>query len=127
MGNWSSLTLEAFPALDHVTTFRSIFSRGGDSRTNITFVSDPAHARLLIEASRTGERRAWVLRLHLLPFQRVVEAVQHAQVLSFHHIFPNSSKYFFPFRVKGSQPAAYAGPVAEIELGSSAEDLEVSI
>eukprot|EP00935_MAST-01C_sp_MAST-1C-sp1_P000812 g812.t1 len=87
-GDWSTLTLDAYPAADGelVSTHRSLFPRSKDSssgggssdgRTQLHFASNATFARLEIdEGEKEGDsERQWVLRLHLRPQQRVSKAV----------------------------------------------------
>ena len=83
-----------------------------------------------ISAAADAVARAWVLRFHLRPGQRVrsasVDGVS-AAAASIMHIAPgNVEAAFFPFKGAGSAPAPRAGHVAEIRLPSGSHPRAVS-
>jgi hypothetical protein len=134
--DWSSLTLELFPAARAHTTTRHLFERGTAARTDINFhTSDLGRIRVEIGAAGSrsgGEGRAWVIRVHLLPGQRVVAAsvdgVDHITFGGVQHIeaADHDDASFFPLGGAGSPVAAKAGRVAEVRVpkGSHARIVE---
>ena len=123
--DWSELTLEAFPAADVAqTTHRTVAERGADvhaAKTHVVMHTDGAgHVRVDINQAVA---RAWVVRLHLRPGQRVGAARLDAQALgeaAVTHIAPTARADFMPFGGKGAAPAPGAGFVAELRIPASA-------
>jgi hypothetical protein len=134
--DWSELVLEAFPdssAIASVT--RTLRARGdGEDVTAATHVTMTTDGRggvaVTVSAAEDVEARAWVLRLHLRPQQRVVGAsVDGTEITdSVQHLKPvGVVDAFFPFGGKGASPAPLAGAVAEIHLGVSAKPRRVRV
>ena len=133
-GDWSSLTLEAFPAQVRMETRRSVYAQhthsepGGPGRTDLVMRTDGlGNAHFEISEATDGCKRAWVVRLHLLPNQRVAGAVMDGVALvdeAILHLAPLSHAdtvhHYFPFGGSGTPPAAMAGHVAELKLPSAA-------
>eukprot|EP00927_Polykrikos_kofoidii_P015618 TRINITY_DN16958_c0_g1_i1.p1 TRINITY_DN16958_c0_g1~~TRINITY_DN16958_c0_g1_i1.p1 ORF type:complete len:980 (+),score=114.21 TRINITY_DN16958_c0_g1_i1:90-2942(+) len=136
--DWSSLTLELFPAAQAHSTKRQLFERGTSARSNLAFHTDGL-GRISVEigAMEGGvAERAWTVRVHLLSGQRVVSAIVDG--VSVHlegglrHIEASSSSRlssapFFPLGGAGTLTAPMAGPVAEIHVrkGSQARTIEL--
>merc|ERR1712151_120037 len=73
--DWSSLVLEAFLPEGAHTTTRTVFERNSSARTDIVFRSDGfGQTNFDITAPEDGQRRGWVVRLHLRPRQRAASA-----------------------------------------------------
>jgi len=125
-GDWSSLTLEAFPSAGNKITHKSVFSRGHAKRTDLHFATDGrGGATLDVDAAEDGGARAWVLRLHLLPGQKVTAAfVDGAVLANVKHIAPRSTPHAAPhsgpFGGEGAADPSEAGHVAEVKLPSKA-------
>ena len=131
-GDWSSLTLEAFPAQQRMETSRSVYAQHTqsqvDGRTDLVMRTDGfGKAHFEITEASDGCVRAWVVRLHLLPNQRVTEAVLDGVALvdeMILHLAPlsqvDTAYHYFPFGGAGSRPPAEAGHVAELRLPSAA-------
>lgn len=130
-GDWSTLTLEAYPAKTAKQTQRNVFSQDTHIRgeptahTEILMNTDGmGNAEFKISASSDGAERAWVVRLHLRPNQRVISATVDGQTLAADelvHLAPNTDlATHFPFGGAGSHPAKFAGPVAELRIQSGA-------
>ena len=144
-GDWSSLTLEAFPAQTEMLTERSVYAqdthvRGEETaRTDLSMRTDgTGKAHFEITESSDGAERAWVVRLHLRPNQRVTTAVMDGAELAVDettvtHLAPLSASetalHHFPFGGAGAHPPVNAGHVAELRLPSAAHarSLEVTI
>jgi hypothetical protein len=145
--DWSRLTLEAFPDFaprstnaGPATIQRSLFERGTAERTEISMItrmrgsmrrsSATVHVSIEPPPSTTGgagaraaRSRSWLVRVHLLPGQRVVAASRNgawvdaaAAVRIIEPVDANStsSSIFFPLGGIGAAPPAAAGSVAEI-------------
>jgi len=109
--DWSSLTLEIFPATGLQSSHRELYERGSAKKTSLAFHTDgKGSAQLEIGE---GQERAWTLRAHLLPGQRVASAVVDGVLMaSVQHIGPAMAH--FPLSGAGTPAAAGAGKVAEI-------------
>ena len=72
-GDWSELTLEAFPAQTEMETRRSVYAQDThvrhqeDARTDMVMRTDGL-GKVYFEISEAtdGSERAWVVRLHIL-------------------------------------------------------------
>eukprot|EP01050_Picozoa_sp_SAG11_P010128 SAG11_NODE_998_length_6237_cov_22.378299_4_plen_957_part_00 len=130
-GDWSSLTLEAFPAQTAMETRRSVYHQNRlvlqhhqIERTDLVMRTDGlGKACFEISEATDNSERAWVIRLHLQPKQRVVEAVIDGINLiatAIVHLAPLSEAEttygYFPFGGVGSQPPVKAGHIAEFTL-----------
>ena len=141
--DWSELTLEAWPTAEARVVRRTVYERGGGGggRTELAMATTAAEAdenrttTLRLDVSASGTARAWVLRAHLAPGQRVVAAavdgaaVDGARVA---HIAPLAAggaddAGFFPLRGAGHAPPARAGPVAELRVPRAAGAREVEL
>ena len=138
--DWSTLTLEAFPprAGTAATTQRLVVPRNGTfaDRTELSFSTDVAGLVTLDVAAVTtttfnDDERAWAVRLHLFPGQRVTSVAVDGVPLSegetateteFYHIAPVAagSSAYFPLGGRGTAPAENAGHVAEFLLPAAA-------
>jgi hypothetical protein len=134
--DWSELVLEAFPDSTTVASVtRTLRARGdGDELTAATHVTMTTDGRgavaVSLSAAEDFEARAWVLRLHLRPQQRVVAASVDGTDASnlVQHLKPvGVADAFFPFGGKGTLPAPLAGAVAEVRLASSAKPRSVRV
>ena len=137
--DWSSLTLEVFPAAEGhvpVETRRTVFEKSqatsphevGQTPLRLRTGGGDGIVRLEIGAATArAQPRAWVVRIQLLRGQSVVGGsavvtttdgdgvvVSEAQLRT---IEPATSAVgFFPFQGSGSAPAAGAGSAVEVSL-----------
>lgn len=129
--DWSSLTLELFPAAAARTTLREVFERGSAERTGLALHTDGSGGvRVEIDATGDGRERAWTLRVHLRPGQRATGArVDGVAVGGVRHLPPGAGTTHFPLGGAGTPAAPKAGPIAEVRLlkGSSARRAELKI
>lgn len=117
--DWSSLTLDVFPSRAAQKTTRILADRGSSARTVLRLVTDNrSHVLLRISAAEDGMARAWVVRMHLHRGQRLAQAtVDGVHIAGARHLAPVDNEVrFLPFQGKGAQPAAQAGPIAELML-----------
>jgi len=139
-GDWSTLTLEAFPAKEPKRTRRTIYSqeshiRGQDAaHTTLDMTTDSTgNANFVISESSDGAERAWVVRLHLRVGQLLVTAVVDglpATEDAVVHLTPLPLEaQHFPFGGTGSRPPVHAGLVVEVHLppATHARSLRVEI
>ena len=134
--DWSELTLEAFPHVDaeeETVTRRTLVDRGPESpRTTATMRTDIEAKELhfaITEAEDSAER-AWVLRIHLAPGQRVGQALLDGTELDAVHLSPVAepeAHLFTPFGGKGARGAPHEGHVAELHLPSAAAARSVHV
>merc|ERR1719210_692218 len=121
--DWKELTLEAFPSKWKTSTQRKVYERRSDAHTDITLSTDGGdQIELDIGSGGGGVSRAWVVRFNLLGWQRVVSATVNGKEHDFVHIRSSEGPpqwSFFPLAGRGTAPARWAGPVAEIRLKSS--------
>ena len=130
--DWSELTLEAYPHAEEsvvpeaVTTRVLVDDRNGvEARTTVTMETDQANKQLRfdISAAEDSAARAWVLRVHLAPGQKVAEAVlDDVPAGAMTHLSPTveaDSDTYVPFMGKGTRPPPLAGAIAEIKLPSA--------
>ena len=81
-----------------------------------------------VAASPALVSRSWIVRLHLLPGQRLVlddnGKGTHTTTPTVRHMLPaqNCAVSHFPFSGPGTTPACRAGPVAEFRLPASAQE-----
>lgn len=122
--DWSTLTLEAFPAATAQITERRVYERDTATRTLLSFETfGNGRAQLHVSAPEGGAPRAWVLRLHLRPGQQAAAVHIDGVRTSVAHIAPLASEIadsFFPLGGAGTPPASQAGPVAEIHIPAAA-------
>ena len=150
--DWSELTLEAWPDVARaqqegidgapLVERRSVRALGTAAKTALAMTTraggnGTVTLRLEVSAADDGAARAWVLRAHLAPGQRVTAAtVDGARVAptGVAHLAPVAAggaedAGFFPLRGAGRAPPARAGPVAELRVprGASARVVELQI
>ena len=123
--DWSELTLHAFPS-----EYASVSSRrlvAEESTTEVKLATDEAgivSVHIIPPGAGVAVSRAWRLRVHLAPAQRVATAyVDDTQILAntLQHIQPSKDcTTTFPFGGAGAAPACKAGPVAELFVPASA-------
>jgi len=129
--DWSSLTLDCFPATTAATTSRTLVEKHTADKTSLRFSTDgTGRAIFAIGASPTS--RAWTVRVHLRPGQQLTSiATESGSHEVTYHAPLNTSMAaaFRPFGGRDSAPAPHAGPVAEIALpaASHARSVEVVI
>eukprot|EP00929_Paragymnodinium_shiwhaense_P061784 TRINITY_DN30879_c0_g1_i1.p1 TRINITY_DN30879_c0_g1~~TRINITY_DN30879_c0_g1_i1.p1 ORF type:complete len:772 (-),score=157.04 TRINITY_DN30879_c0_g1_i1:278-2593(-) len=124
--DWSSLTLEAFPGRSNSHTTRFVYERDSSKKTKIEMtVSEGGKVRVNIEA---GPQRAWTLRVHLLPGQRVDSATIDGSPVAglLPHLTPEADyAKQFPLQGSGTPPAPSAGAIAELQLSAAEAAREV--
>ena len=98
-----------------------------DTSTAVQLETD-GNGTVRVTVSASVVARAWIVRLHLRPGQRVATlqyeakgslAAQTAEALEVQHLQPHpdcAGRGFFPFGGAGTAPACKAGPVAEFRL-----------
>merc|ERR1712070_1292288 len=126
--DWSSLTLELFPASGARSTYRDVFERGSAERTELAFHTD-GEGKATVEIGH-GSERAWTVRVHLLPGQHLASASVNGDAVGLlHHAATHDVQAFFPLSGAGTLPAPQAGLVAEVRVptGSSPRTVEVEI
>lgn len=137
-GDWTTLTLEAFPAQAALTTERAIYALQTEARTDLSMRSDgEGQVHFEISASSDGAARSWVVRLHLLPNQRLTATSldgeeQPAQEGSWLvHLAPlsaeDTARQHFPYGGAGARPPVNAGHIAELRLPSAAQARTLSV
>merc|ERR1712113_53894 len=119
--DWSTLTLEVFPSSIPHTTHRTVYNLGTGVQTNLIMRTDgEGMVEIDVSEAEDGSSRGWVLRLHLLPYQRVesvfVDGMEHKNVFHLQPLANHQAHEFFPFGGAGTPPAPRAGPVAEVYL-----------
>jgi hypothetical protein len=125
-GNWSTLTLEAWPAQVARETRRSVFALRTAARTDLIMrTNGDGTAHLNISAASDSAARAWILRVHLVGDQRVTSASLDGVVLTdeITHLVPldaSSVSEHFPFGGSGARPPPQAGHIAEVRIPRSA-------
>ena len=103
--------------------------------TDIVMHTDGSgNAHFEISEATDGSERAWVVRLHLRPNQRVAEAVMDGVALvddAIVHLAPLSATdtvhHYFPFGGAGSHPPVNAGHVVELKLPSAVHTRSLSL
>ena len=118
--------------------FTPLLTRNPDScahaRRQISFVTDSSgDVTISVQApgdlSAAANEQGWVVRLHLLPGQKLssasVDGVAVVEGSGLSHLLPVEAgsveeRSYFPFGGIGSSPAAGAGPVAEIQVPATA-------
>ena len=121
--DWSTLTLEAFPAQTAESTSRSVYTLNEAKRTDLLWETNGhGGVSLTVSAAEDGSRRAWVFRSHLLPGQKLVSAtLDGVELRAPVHLEPREEVGpAFPFGGQGSRPMPKAGPVAEIYIPAGA-------
>ena len=149
-GNWSTLTLEAFPGMGATptTTERTVYALQTEARTELSMategVSGQKQQQVHFEISTATDAapRAWVVRVHLEPGQRMVAAVESVihggeeavlldLVKAVVHLAPLSAeetaRSHFPFGGTGVHPPVHAGHIAELRLASAAHARTLSV
>merc|ERR1712039_528102 len=128
--DWSSLTLELFPAEDARLTKRDVYERGSTHRTGLTFKTDgQGAAQVEIEPTSTGEDRAWTVRMHLRPGQQAHSATVDGSAVSLAHLHASSGQKYFPLAGTRNPPAPEAGPIVEFRVpeGSHFRKVDLTI
>lgn len=88
--------------------------------------TDSGHVSIRIESPSS---RAWAVRLHLLPQQRLRSTAVDGSALDSSGLLLDSSDEYFPLSGAGTSLPAGAGSVAELRLapGSHARTVEVTL
>ena len=127
-GDWSSLTIEAFPALTPVETVRSVYALGTAERTDLRMQTDgQGLVSLSISESTDKVARTWIVRLHLRVGQRAVAGaidgkdVDSSRLVHLQPMTPQETvAKHFPFAGSGARPPALAGSILELEIEPAA-------
>eukprot|EP00928_Gymnodinium_smaydae_P043647 TRINITY_DN29202_c0_g1_i1.p1 TRINITY_DN29202_c0_g1~~TRINITY_DN29202_c0_g1_i1.p1 ORF type:complete len:834 (+),score=80.47 TRINITY_DN29202_c0_g1_i1:47-2548(+) len=117
--DWSTLIIEAFPSSSAVNTSRTVFERQTGAHTPVTLATDgKGTVRLFVGGSLEQSARAWVVRVHLRPFEHATSASVDGKSVDVEglHLQPVASLQYFPLQGAGSAPAEKAGPVVELHL-----------
>lgn len=131
--DWSSLTLEAFPAAAVQIKSRSICERGSTDCADITMLTDGEDkVRFDIGEAVYEAERAWVIRMHLGQNERAIAATIDDVVVPTNgllHLEPRDDPAYFPFGGAGTAPAPKAGHVLELRVprGTRARTVEMTI
>jgi alpha-glucosidase (family GH31 glycosyl hydrolase) len=126
--DWSLLSLEAFPSSKAWNSSRRLHEAAGC--TEIKMRSD-GHGRVSIHIGEAPSSRAWVVRVHLRPQQRLshaaVDGVAVASLAGL-HLEADNARYF-PLLGAGTSLPPGAGAVAELRLepAAHARSVEVNI
>ena len=137
---WGELTIEAFPAAGAWRERRDVYEQEGSAAAAAAAAPTTVELRtfgngtVAVSVSGSPVPRAWVVRLHLRPGQRLaLLARSSSSSLSssslaavagggrVEHLLPaaDCAESYFPFRGAGARPACEAGAVAEFRLPSS--------
>jgi len=125
--DWSLLTLEMFPSCDPLSTKRTVVERGTAAQTDIVMHTDDKNTMLLEIGPSTA--RAWTIRVHLRPHQRILSAKVDGEELSVADLVQllPSENGGFPLSGSGSLPPSKAGPIVEIPLAQAAVARSVEV
>ena len=121
--DWSELTLEAWPMAGAEAVTRPLYERGSRARTNITLCFTRGMVRIDVEPESNATARSWLLRLHLVPGQRILStaaalvdgSATAAKVLMARAA---DSPAHFPLLGEGALPPHRAGPIVEVRVPS---------
>merc|ERR1740117_643866 len=126
--DWSLLSLEAFPSNKAWNSSRRLHEAAGS--TEIEMRTD-GHGRVSIHIGEAPSSRAWAVRVHLQPQQRLclaaVDGVAIASLAAL-HLEADNVRYF-PLLGAGTGLPPGAGAVAELRLepAAHARTVEVTI
>jgi len=127
--DWSELTLHAYPSESTSVSSRRLVAE--DKTTVVQLATDAGVVGVRIIPPEAAFSRAWRLRVHLAPTQRVATAfIDGAEMLSdtVQHIEPSRDcTATFPFEGVGAAPACKAGPVAELYIPASAASHDIRL
>jgi hypothetical protein len=127
--DWSELTLHAYPSESTSVSSRRLVA--DDKTTVVQLATDAGVVGVRIMPLEAAVSRAWRLRVHLAPTQRVATAfIDGAEMLSgtVQHIEPSRDcTATFPFEGVGAAPACKAGPVAELYIPASAASHDIRL
>jgi len=112
--DWSTLTLDAFPATTPLETHRAVSERGSGAQTELRLITD-GHGLASLRIS-SGTERAWRWRLHLRPGQRVRKATVDGMVVQSQHLEPSAGVW--PFQGMGAARVT----MAEVLLPADANE-----
>lgn len=122
--DWSELIIEGWPSSDAAAVSREVFepdrSTHADAKPAAVQLRTDGAGTVHVTVSEAAVPRAWVVRLHLAPNERLSNVAMDGgkQTLSVRHIDPmqDCAAAHFPFGGAGSGPACGAGPVAEVSV-----------
>jgi hypothetical protein len=130
---WDTLVVEAFPASTQAVERRVLYGQehasDADTATALVLSTDGRGAvALAVDVNGAAAARAWVVRLHLRPGERVVDASADGTPLRTTHLAPRScGDESFPLGGEGALPPCRAGPVAELRLDTSAASRRLDV
>ena len=145
--DWTTLILEAFPAMavDGVPTSqitrRTVVERArtlsAGERTQLVMETDAAGKHVHIQIGVAGveaKPRAWLVRVHLRRGQKAARCLVNGAPSAMRHLMPPlldamnaSTSVAVPFGGRGSPPGPQAGPIVEVPLDRGMRALEVKI
>jgi hypothetical protein len=130
-GDWSTLTVEAYPCQGKCTTTRKIYERSDEidatpSTTEVTLTTDGSEViEIHLGANTDGLARAWTVRVNLIAGEEVISATLDGMPVTATTLYPRASddgtpwQGYWPWKGKDSIPASKAGPVAQVSVPSS--------
>jgi hypothetical protein len=131
-GDWSELTLDAYPCIGACNTTRIIYERSLEidpepSNTTISLLTNGRGVVTVHIGENTARlERAWTIRVNMNPGEEVVEATVDGEAVDVKTIQAHPSddgtpfRGFWPFGGKDANPASKAGHVAQVSLEKSA-------
>jgi hypothetical protein len=130
-GDWSTLTVEAYPCMTKCTTTRTIYERSleidpNPSTTKVTLSTD-ADALITVHLGANTENlaRAWTVRVNLPAGTQVISATLDGTKVEAKILHARKSddgtpwQGYWPWQGKDSIPASKQGPVAQVSVPSS--------
>jgi hypothetical protein len=134
-GDWSTLVAEVWPCPTAHNTSRTIYERGTEDNPpsqDVTLSTDGS-GTATIKMSEADDKRAWVVRVHLLVGQTVVSASVDGKPVKTQEYKPNKAddgtlwQGYWPFGGEGSVPAGKAGNVVEFKMSASTSARKVEV
>lgn len=136
--DWSSLTLQAFPAINRsVVVHRTVYPQNdatlaGKNTHLMMETTDDGWVVLTIDPEVRAMVHHWVLRVHLAVDETMTELMidEEPSVHKLHLIAPTlmaDVASFMPFGGPGTAPAPKAGPIAEILVPGTTGQCRVSM
>lgn len=133
--DWSTLTLQAFPAPRTAAEVRRTVYPQNDAteagrNTLVTMATDgDGTVAVTIEPDARAATRSWLLRVHLLAGETAQHVAVDGQAVEHQLIAPLSfdDLAFNPFGLRGSAPAPLAGPVLEVLVAAAPGPRRVTV
>merc|ERR1719181_732972 len=138
-GDWSTLTVEAYPCVGSCTKTRTIYERSDEidakpSTTDVTLSTDgSSDVKIHIGANTEGLARAWTVRVSLNVGEEVVAATLDGRPVQTKMLYARKSddgtpwQGHWPWLGKDSIPASKAGPVVQLSIASSTKAHNVKV